>query len=82
MSDDQRETLPGSKGRIVNNVEGNQFEWGEGTHRAILTYRVRGMSSSTGTRFALSFLQETDRSVYNHVKISLHRRPCGEPACR
>jgi uncharacterized protein len=43
MSDDQREpALRRSEGRIVNNVEGNQFEWGDGTHRAILAYRVRG----------------------------------------
>ena len=43
MNDDQRDaTLPGSEVKIVNNVEANQFEWRDGTDRAILTYRVRG----------------------------------------
>lgn len=43
MSDDQRDpALTEPEDRIVNNVEGNQFEWRDGTDRAILTYRVRG----------------------------------------
>jgi uncharacterized protein len=43
MSDDQREpVLPRSEVRVVNNVEANQFEWRDGTDRAILAYRVRG----------------------------------------
>ena len=43
MSDDQRETaLPRPEVRIVNNLQANQFEWRDGTDRAILTYRVQG----------------------------------------
>jgi len=43
MSDDQRDqALPGSEGGIVNDVEANQFEWRDGTDRAILTYALKG----------------------------------------
>ena len=42
MSDDQREPALPSEDRIVNNVEANRFEWGDGADRAILTYAVKG----------------------------------------
>lgn len=44
MNDDRQKdpTVSRSEVRIVNNVEANQFEWRNGTERAILTYRVQG----------------------------------------
>jgi predicted GNAT family acetyltransferase len=42
MSDVRETALPGTEARIVNNVEANQFEWGDGAEPAILTYRIHG----------------------------------------